>query len=102
MFTGIQLGGVNFVIEEVKLVYNVGKQVLKYQGYRIPTKADLLEAKEFILKMEKSASVSNMVQAAKNIPKNSWKRGALISAELAGLFVIGEQLGRGNLIGYKD
>ncbi|KAJ2442592.1 hypothetical protein GGF42_006901 [Coemansia sp. RSA 2424] len=84
-----------------EVVYHLGKQVAARQNFTLPNKADFLAAETQLFKVLDFVKIRN-VKAIKDIPAETWKNGAIKTFELSTLFVIGEIVGRGNLIGYKD
>ncbi|KAJ2331353.1 hypothetical protein GGI00_003288 [Coemansia sp. RSA 2681] len=84
-----------------EVVYHLGKQVAARQNFTLPNKADFLAAETQLFKVLDFFKIRN-VKAIKDIPAETWKNGAIKTFELSTLFVIGEIVGRGNLIGYKD
>ncbi|KAJ2740819.1 hypothetical protein GGI20_005598 [Coemansia sp. BCRC 34301] len=84
-----------------EVVYHLGKQVATRQNFTLPNKADFMAAESQLFKVLDFVKIRN-VKAIKDIPLETWKSGAIKTFELSTLFVIGEIVGRGNLIGYKD
>ncbi|KAJ1833233.1 hypothetical protein LPJ63_002911 [Coemansia sp. RSA 2711] len=84
-----------------EVVYHLGKQVVVRQNFTLPNKADFVAAETQLFKVLEFVKIKN-VKSLKDIPTDKWKSGALKTFELSALFVVGEIVGRGNLIGYKD
>ncbi|KAJ2909401.1 hypothetical protein GGI21_001921 [Coemansia aciculifera] len=84
-----------------EVVYHLGKQVAARQSFTLPKKADFMAAELQLFKVLDSFKIKSF-QSLKDIPLATWKNGAIKTFELSTLFVIGEIVGRGNLIGYKD
>ncbi|KAJ2614788.1 hypothetical protein H4S08_001548 [Coemansia sp. RSA 1365] len=84
-----------------EVAFHLGKQVIVRQNFSLPTKLDFAAAETQFFKVLEYAKVKN-VKSIKDIPLEQWKRGAIKTFELSALFTIGEIIGRGNLIGYKD
>ncbi|KAJ2325639.1 hypothetical protein IWW51_002684 [Coemansia sp. RSA 2702] len=84
-----------------EVVYHLGKQVVVRQNFTLPNKADFVAAETQLFKVLEFVKIKN-VKSLKDIPTDKWKSGALKTFELSTLFVVGEIVGRGNLIGYKD
>ncbi|KAJ2542169.1 hypothetical protein IWW35_005657 [Coemansia sp. RSA 1878] len=84
-----------------EVVYHLGKQVVVRQNFTLPGKADFLAAEAQLFKVLEYVKIKD-VKSLKDIPLDKWKSGALKTFELSSIFVIGEMIGRGNVIGYKD
>ncbi|KAJ2435041.1 hypothetical protein IWW46_005979, partial [Coemansia sp. RSA 2440] len=84
-----------------EVVYHLGKQVVVRQNFTLPGKADFLAAETQLFKVLEYVKIKD-VKSLKDIPLDKWKSGALKTFELSSIFVIGEMIGRGNVIGYKD
>ncbi|KAI7831996.1 mitochondrial ATP synthase g subunit-domain-containing protein [Kickxella alabastrina] len=84
-----------------EVVYHLGKQVVVRQNFTLPAKADFAAAETQLFKVLEFVKVKN-IKSIKDIPVEQWKNGAIKTFELSALFVIGEIVGRQNLIGYKD
>ncbi|KAJ2489231.1 hypothetical protein IWW37_004157 [Coemansia sp. RSA 2050] len=84
-----------------EVVYHLGRQVAKRQNFTLPNKADFMAAETQLFKVLDFIKTQN-IKSIKDIPMATWKNGAIKTFELSALFVIGETIGRGNLIGYKD
>ncbi|KAJ2161085.1 hypothetical protein GGF46_001756 [Coemansia sp. RSA 552] len=84
-----------------EVVYHLGKQVAVRQNFTLPAKADFAAAETQLFKVLELAKIKS-VKSLKDIPLQKWKSGAIKTFELSTLFVIGEMVGRGNMIGYKD
>ncbi|KAJ1664063.1 hypothetical protein IW140_004363 [Coemansia sp. RSA 1813] len=82
-----------------EVAFHLGKQVVVRQGFTLPRKADFAAAETQLFKVLEFVKIKN-VKSLKDIPLDQWKRGAIKTFELSSLFVIGEIVGRGNLIGY--
>ncbi|KAJ2005857.1 hypothetical protein GGI04_002075 [Coemansia thaxteri] len=89
------------VIYYSEVAYHLGKQVVVRQSFTLPGKADFAVVEAQLFKALDLVKINN-VKALKDIPAEKWKSGAIKTFELSALFVIGEIVGRGNLIGYKD
>ncbi|PVU87988.1 hypothetical protein BB561_006090 [Smittium simulii] len=81
-----------------QVFYNVLKLVLKNHGYKLPVKADFKAAETQLLNFYNSFKVSQL--SYKTLSNINIKSSAIVAGELASLFVIGEQVGRGKIIGY--
>ncbi|KAJ2721454.1 hypothetical protein GGI07_003967 [Coemansia sp. Benny D115] len=84
-----------------EVVYHLGKQVVVRQNFTLPGKADFAAAETQLFKVLEFVKVKN-IKSIKDIPLAQWKSGAIKTFELSALFVVGEIVGRQNLIGYKD
>ncbi|KAJ1990167.1 hypothetical protein GGI25_004522 [Coemansia spiralis] len=84
-----------------EVAYHLGKQVVIRQNFTLPKKADFAAAETQLFKVLEFVKIRN-IKSLKEIPVAQWKRGAIKTFELSALFVVGEIIGRGNLIGYKD
>ncbi|KAJ2670278.1 hypothetical protein GGH99_006268 [Coemansia sp. RSA 1285] len=83
-----------------EVAFHLGKQVIVRQNFTLPKKADFVAAETQLFKVLEFVKIKN-VKSLKDVPLDQWKRGAIKTFELSSLFVIGEIVGRGNLIGYK-
>ncbi|KAJ2060014.1 hypothetical protein GGI17_004043 [Coemansia sp. S146] len=84
-----------------EVVYHLGRQVAARQNFTLPNKADFMAAETQLFKVLDFVKIKN-IKSIKDIPVETWKSGAIKTFELSALFVIGEIVGRGSLIGYKD
>ncbi|KAJ1861885.1 hypothetical protein LPJ73_000911 [Coemansia sp. RSA 2703] len=84
-----------------EVAYHLGKQVVVRQNFTLPGKADFAAAETQLFKVLEFVKVKN-IKSIKDIPVEQWKNGAIKTFELSALFVVGEIVGRQNLIGYKD
>ncbi|KAJ2354849.1 hypothetical protein GGF43_003026 [Coemansia sp. RSA 2618] len=84
-----------------EVAYHLGKQVAVRQNFTLPTKVDFAAAETQLFKVLEYVKVKN-VKSITDIPLDKWKSGAIKTFELSALFVVGEMVGRGNVIGYKD
>ncbi|KAJ2019851.1 hypothetical protein GGI06_002464, partial [Coemansia sp. S85] len=75
--------------------------VARGQNFTLPNKADFMAAETQLFKVLDFVKAQNF-KSIKDIPLETWKNGAIKTFELSALFVIGETVGRGNLLGYKD
>ncbi|KAJ1964627.1 hypothetical protein GGI12_001295 [Dipsacomyces acuminosporus] len=89
------------VIYYSEVAYHLGKQVVVRQNFTLPGKADFAAAETQFFKVLDYVKIKN-IKSIKDIPVEQWKNGAIKTFELSTLFVIGEIVGRGNFIGYKD
>ncbi|KAI8321336.1 hypothetical protein GQ54DRAFT_261957 [Martensiomyces pterosporus] len=89
------------IIYYSEVAYHVGKQVVVRQNFTLPGKVDFAAAETQLFKVLDYVKIKN-VKSLKDIPVEQWKKGAIKTFELSTLFVIGEIIGRGNFIGYKD
>ncbi|PVU90482.1 hypothetical protein BB559_004615 [Furculomyces boomerangus] len=81
--------------------WNVLKLVAKHQGYRIPTKADFTAFESRLFSLYKGLKPSQINKELKNTTPASLKKAGIVTGELVSLFLIGEMIGRGKIIGYK-
>ncbi|KAJ2452425.1 hypothetical protein EV183_002940 [Coemansia sp. RSA 2336] len=88
------------VLYFTEVAFHLGKQVVVRQNFKLPTKADFAAAETELFKALEFFNLKN-IKNVKDIPADKWKRGALKTFELSTLFVLGEIVGRGNLVGYK-
>ncbi|PVV01808.1 hypothetical protein BB560_002655, partial [Smittium megazygosporum] len=76
----------SFVWYQTKVVYNVGKIVLRHQGYRIPTRADFTAAEEGLMHVVKNLRVS---WGSRTVLKDmNYKKAGIVAGELVSLFVV--------------
>ncbi|KAJ1733628.1 hypothetical protein GGI11_007169 [Coemansia sp. RSA 2049] len=94
------IGALEPLIYYSEVAFHLGKQVIVRQNFTLPKKADFVAAETQLFKVLEFVKIKN-VKSLKDIPLDQWKRGAIKTFELSSLFVIGEIVGRGNLIGYK-
>ncbi|KAJ2541498.1 hypothetical protein GGF49_003614 [Coemansia sp. RSA 1853] len=80
-----------------EVVYHLGKQVVVRQNFTLPGKADFLAVETQLFKVLEYVKIKD-VKSLKDIPLDKWKSGALKTFELSSIFVIGEMIGRGNVI----
>ncbi|KAJ2686600.1 hypothetical protein H4R19_006698 [Coemansia spiralis] len=89
------------VVYYSEVVYHLGKQVVVRQNFSLPGKVDFAAAETQLFKVLEYVKVRNF-KSIKDIPLEQWKSGAIKTFELSALFAIGEIVGRGNIVGYKD
>ncbi|KAJ2543217.1 hypothetical protein EV175_005995 [Coemansia sp. RSA 1933] len=82
-----------------EVAFHLGKQVAVRQSFTLPKKADFVSAETQLFKVLEFVKIKN-IKSLRDIPLDQWKRGAIKTFELSSLFVIGEIVGRGHLIGY--
>ncbi|KAJ1788122.1 hypothetical protein LPJ59_005590 [Coemansia sp. RSA 2399] len=82
-----------------EVAFHIGKQVVVRQNFTLPKKADFVAAETQLFKVLEFVKIKN-IKSLRDIPIDQWKRGAVKTFELSSLFVIGEIVGRGHLIGY--
>ncbi|ORX72300.1 hypothetical protein DL89DRAFT_255948 [Linderina pennispora] len=87
-----------------EVAFHVFKQTFYRQSFSLPTKADFAVVETQLFKALEFVKIQNLknVKSLKDVSTEKWKSGAIKAFELSSLFVIGEAVGRGNLIGYKD
>ncbi|KAJ1958708.1 hypothetical protein EC988_000143 [Linderina pennispora] len=87
-----------------EVAFHVFKQTFHRQSFSLPTKADFAVVETQLFKALEFVKIQNLknVKSLKDVSAEKWKSGAIKAFELSSLFVIGEVVGRGNLIGYKD
>lgn len=95
------VGSLEPLVYYSEVLYHLGKQVVVRQSFKLPTKVDFSQAEAQFFKALEETKMGNL-KKLKEIPAEKWKQGALKTFELSALFVVGEIVGRGNLIGYKD
>ncbi|OLY79967.1 hypothetical protein AYI68_g5949 [Smittium mucronatum] len=91
----------NGLTYQLRVYGNVAKLVLKNQGYRLPTSADFHLARTEFDQLLHGLTWRNLASKS-NFDMAKIKNAGLVAGELATLFVIGEQVGRGKIIGYYD
>ncbi|CAO3585413.1 unnamed protein product [Absidia cylindrospora] len=81
------------IVYNTKVVGEVAKQVYTKEGMSFPTGAQFTEAQNFV---KKNANVNSL----KSVTWNNVAKGGVVLAEIYTFFLIGEIVGRRNLIGY--
>ncbi|KAJ1718992.1 hypothetical protein LPJ61_006407, partial [Coemansia biformis] len=89
------------VIYYSEVAFHLGKQVVVRQNFSLPSKVDFAASETQLFKVLEYVKINNL-KSLKDIPLEQWKNGAIKTFELSALFVVGEIVGRGNLVGYKD
>ncbi|ORZ14498.1 mitochondrial ATP synthase g subunit-domain-containing protein [Absidia repens] len=82
------------IVYDAKVVGEIAKQVYTKEGMSFPTGAQFAEAQNFV---KKNANVN----ALKSVTWNNVAKGGVVLAEIYTFFLIGEIVGRRNLIGYN-
>ncbi|KAF9162145.1 hypothetical protein DFQ27_004051 [Actinomortierella ambigua] len=85
------------IIYNAKVAGQVAKQVYIKEGMAPPSGAQIEAAKESALKFAKDARSAN---TWKNISKEQYLKAGLVAAEAYAFFLVGEIVGRRNLVGY--
>ncbi|KAK3825341.1 MAG: mitochondrial ATP synthase g subunit-domain-containing protein [Benniella sp.] len=85
------------IIYNAKVAGNIAKQVYIREGMAPPSGAQIEAAKESVLKFSKAARSAS---TWKNISKEQVLGVGLVAAEAYAFFMVGEIVGRRNLIGY--
>ncbi|KAF9351447.1 hypothetical protein BGX34_000557 [Mortierella sp. NVP85] len=85
------------IIYNAKVAGNIAKQVYIREGMAPPSGAQIEAAKESVLKFSKAARSAS---TWKNISKEQFLGAGLVAAEAYAFFMVGEIVGRRNLIGY--
>ncbi|KAF9584200.1 ATP synthase subunit g, mitochondrial [Lunasporangiospora selenospora] len=85
------------VVYNAKVAGQVAKQVYIREGMAPPTGAQFEAAKESTLKFVKSARSAS---TWKNISKEQYIGAGLVAAEAYAFFLVGEIIGRRNIVGY--
>ncbi|CDS13945.1 hypothetical protein LRAMOSA06118 [Lichtheimia ramosa] len=81
------------VVYNAKVAAEVAKQVYVKEGMHFPSGAQFTEAQQFVQKNLKPSFF-------KNLSAGDVVKGGVVAAELYTFFLIGEIVGRRNLIGY--
>lgn len=82
-------------VYDAKVAGEIAKQVYTKEGMSFPSGKQFSEAQQYVQKDLLNASTW------KNITKRDVAKGAVVAAEIYTFFLIGEVVGRRNLIGYK-
>lgn len=82
-------------VYDAKVVGEIAKQVYTKERMNFPSGQQFSEAQQYVKKDLFNASTW------KNLTKQDVAKGAVVAAELYTFFLIGEVVGRRNLIGYK-
>ncbi|KAJ1912239.1 hypothetical protein H4219_005675 [Mycoemilia scoparia] len=83
-----------------QVAFHVAKQTAYRQNIAFPTKADFNTAQTELFKLLNTLAASNAFKQAPT--QEQVKKGALLTFELVSFFIVGEQIGRRNLVGYKN
>ncbi|KAJ1675317.1 hypothetical protein EV182_001502 [Spiromyces aspiralis] len=84
-----------------QVTFHIGKQVACRQQFVFPKSQDFIAAQSEFFNLLSKLSSKN-ISSVKDLPLSCFKKGALITFELASFFIVGEQIGRRSLIGYKN
>ncbi|KAI9281926.1 mitochondrial ATP synthase g subunit-domain-containing protein [Sporodiniella umbellata] len=82
------------VVYNTKVAVEIAKQVYKKEGMAFPTGAHFTEAQQ---SFQNALKIKNL----KNLTFSDAAKGGIIFAEIYTFFLIGEIVGRRNLIGYN-
>ncbi|KAF9992003.1 ATP synthase subunit G atp20 [Entomortierella chlamydospora] len=93
--TAVKLSGP--IVYNAKVAGQIAKQVYIREGMAPPSGAQIEAAKDATLKFIKSARSAN---TWKNISKDQYLKAGLVAAEAYTFFLIGEIIGRRNIVGY--
>lgn len=82
------------IVYNTKVAVEVAKQVYTKEGMAFPTSAQLSQA-------QRSLQESLKLKTLKNLTFSDVAKGSVVLAEIYTFFLIGEIVGRRNLIGYN-
>lgn len=82
------------IVYDAKVVSEIAKQVYTKEGMSFPSGAQFTEAQTFV---KKNLNVNSL----KSVTWNNVAKGGVVLAEIYTFFLIGEIVGRRNLIGYN-
>ncbi|KAI7905693.1 mitochondrial ATP synthase g subunit-domain-containing protein [Cokeromyces recurvatus] len=82
------------IVYNTKVAVEVAKQVYKKEGMAFPTGAQFSEAQQTL---QNNLKISNL----KNLTSADVVKGGVVLAEIYTFFLIGEIVGRRNLVGYN-
>ncbi|KAI8337095.1 mitochondrial ATP synthase g subunit-domain-containing protein [Chlamydoabsidia padenii] len=82
------------IVYDAKVVGEIAKQVYTKEGMSFPSGAQFTEAQTFV---KKNLNVNSI----KSLTWNNVAKGGVVLAEIYTFFLIGEIVGRRNLIGYN-
>lgn len=85
------------ILYNAKVAGQIAKQVYIREGMAPPSGSQFEAAKESVLKFSKAARSPS---TWKNLSKEQYLKAGLVTAEVYTFFMIGEIIGRRNLVGY--
>ncbi|KAF9437875.1 hypothetical protein BGZ76_010752 [Entomortierella beljakovae] len=86
------------IVYNAKVAGQIAKKVYIREGMAPPSGTQFEAAKEATLKFAKSARSAN---TWKNISKDQYLKAGLVAAEAYTFFMVGEIIGRRNIVGYS-